>query len=265
MKKIVLRGIVALVVLAVVGLVAAYLFMGRIIEKAIETAGPVVTKCPVSVGRVDFRPLRGKLRIVNLEVGNPEGFKTPSAFKVDEVRLAMVPRSVFSDLIEVEEIYIGGPQITYEMGLGSTNIGTILDNVDAFTKSVAGADTEPKSAKAEPPAGAKKRVTIAVVKVEEGQINLSGTLLQGAAVPVVLPGLEMHDIGKNDPVTGAEAAAEILGRILHGVMDSVKQSGKAIVDAAQGIGEALKGNGGELKKGIDGAVNGVKGLFKKGN
>ena len=36
----------------------------------------------------------------------------------------MSPGSVFSDLVEVEEVYIGGPQITYEMGIGKTNIGT---------------------------------------------------------------------------------------------------------------------------------------------
>lgn len=266
MKKILVRGVVLLALLIVVALVALYVFLGRIVEKAIETAGPVVTKCPVTVDRVDFRPLRGKLRIVGLTVGNPEGFKTPSAFAVDEVRIAMSPGSVFSDLVEVEEVYIGGPQITYEMGIGKTNIGTLLDNVDAFVKSVSGPGGEETPRRAEEPAGGGKKVTIGLVKVEEGRINLSGSFLQGGAVPVPLQPIEMHDLGKTDPVTGAEASAEILGRILRGVLDSVKQSGKAVVDAAKSVGEALKqGDAEQVKKGIEGAVNGVRGLFKKGD
>ena len=75
MKKILVRGVVLLALLIVVALVALYVFLGRIVEKAIETAGPVVTRCSVTVDRVDFRPLRGKLRIVGLTVGNPEGFR----------------------------------------------------------------------------------------------------------------------------------------------------------------------------------------------
>jgi hypothetical protein len=258
-------GVGCLVVVGVVVLVVVYMSLGRIVEKAIETAGPMVTKCPVTVDSVDLRPLRGRLRIQNLVIGNPEGFKTPHAFKVDEVRVSLQPGTVLSDLIHVQEVYINGPQITYEIGLGKTNIGTIQGNVDAFLKTIAGEPGAEKPEEPVEPTGSKKKVVIDTVKVENGQINLSGTILQGEALPVPLPTLALNDIGKGQPVSGPQAAAEILNRILHGVLDAVKQSGKAVIDAAKDLGESAKGVGEDLKKGVGGALGGVKGLFKKGD
>lgn len=250
----------SLIVLGIVVLVLIYMSLGRIVEKAIETAGPMVTQCPVTVDSVSLSPLRGRLRIANLAIGNPAGFSTPNAFRVDEIRVAMNPGSVFSDLIQIQEVYINGPQVTYEVGLGKTNIGTIQSNVDAFLKKVSG---EPGAKAPEEPSTSTKKVTIDQVKVENGQINFSGTLLKGAALPVPLPTLEMADIGKGEPVSGPKAAAEVLNRILGGVLDTVKQSGKAVLDAASDLGESVKGAGEDLKKGVGGALNGVKGIFKK--
>jgi hypothetical protein len=255
-------GIGGLVVVAVVVLVLVYMSLGRIVEKAIETAGPMVTKCPVTVASVELRPLRGRLRIEGFVIGNPEGFKTPSAFRVEEIRVSMEPGTVTSDLIHVQEVYIDGPQVTYEIGLGKTNIGTIQDNVEAFLKTVSG---EPGAEKPEEPSGSRKKVVIDRVKVENGKINLSGTILQGGALPVPLPTLELSDIGREKPVSGPQAAAQILNRILGGVLDAVKQSGKAVIEAAKDVGESVKGAGEDLKKGVGGALDGVKGLFKKGD
>jgi hypothetical protein len=260
MKKVLVWGLGGLVVLGVVGLVLLYAFLGRIVKKGIEVAGPAVTKCPVTVDRVEVRPLRGKLRIVNLTIGNPEGFKTPSAFKVDQIRIAVQPRSLFSDVVQVQEVYIAGPEITYEIGLGKTNIGKIQDNIDAFVKTVSG----PGEAEPAAPGGSTKKVTIDVARVENGKIHLGGTLIGQETLPIPLPTIEMHDIGKGSPVSGAKAAAEILNRVLGGVIDAVKQSGKEVLDAAKDVGGAVKEGGAELKKNIEGAVGGVKGLFKKG-
>jgi len=263
MKKLIkwlIWGVGSLLVLAVVVLVLVYLSLGRIVEKAIETAGPMVTQCPVTVDSVSLSPLRGRLRIVNFAIGNPEGFGTPNAFRVDEIRVAMRPGSVFSDLIQVQEVYINGPQVTYEVGLGKTNIGTIQGNVDAFLKRVSGT---PGAKGPEEPSGSTRKVVIDQVKVENGEIQFSGTLLKGAALPVPLPTIAMTDIGKGQPMSGPKAAAEILNRILGGVLDTVKQSGKAILDAAGDLGNSVKGAGEGLRKGVGGALEGVKGIFRK--
>jgi hypothetical protein len=255
-----LRGIVGLLLAAVVLLVIAYMLLGRIVEKAIETAGPLVTKCPVTVDRVDLRPLAGRLRIVNFVVGNPEGFKTAHALKIEEIRVSMEPRTVFSDLVHVREVIVNNPQVTYEIGLRRTNIGTIQSTVEAFVRSVAG---EPEAGKPNQSTGSTRRVVIDSVKVENGQINFSGTILQGGALPIPLPTIEMSNVGQGQPVSGPRAAAEILDRIFGGVLASVGQSGKAVLDAAKDLGESVKGTGGELKKGVGGALSGIRGILKK--
>lgn len=253
MKRILLWGLLGLVLVVAAGLVAAYLFLGRIVKTAIETAGPMVTQCPVTVAGVDLRPLRGSFRIRGLSVGNPEGFHTPEALRVDEIRVAMEPGTVFSNLVHIREISVSGPQVTYEIGLGKTNIGTIQGNVQAFLERFAG---ESKDKDKEPePKGSSRKVVIDQVRVENGQINLSGTILQGRAVPVPLPTLTLNNVG-GGAVSGPQAAAEILDRILHGVLDAAKEGVSQLGDSVKDAGEAIKREAGS-------ALQGVRGLFQK--
>ena len=259
MKKLILLGLGTVVMLVVAGLVVFSLKLGPIVKAGIETVGPRVTKCPVTVENIDVKPLRGIVRIRNLVVGNPEGFKTDSAFSIGEVRVSIVLRSLLSDEIVIREIAIDAPQITYEIGMGKTNIGTLKANVEEFIASVtptSGAE-KPKDTRKDDKAG--KKVTIDHVVVSGGQVRLSGTILQGSALPLPLPTVELNDIGKGDSVSTAEAAAKILDAVLGGVVDVVKQSGQMLKDAAGNIGNTAKSTGDSLKKGVGGLVKGVFG------
>jgi uncharacterized protein involved in outer membrane biogenesis len=261
-KLLVVLGV--LVAFAVIGLVILYLSLGRIVKTGVETVGSTVTKCPITVDSVDLALLRGRVTIKGLVVGNPEGFKTDSAFELGEVNVRLQPKSFFSDTIIIEDVLIDEPQFTYEVGMGKTNIGRILDNVEAWTGP---AEKKPEE---KPEAGAGKQVQIDHLLVDKGKVRISATVMQGAAVPIPLPQVEMNDIGKQgEKKSPAEVIAQVLQKVLGSVTDIVKQSGKLkdlgikTLEGTVNVGEdAMKKGTDSVKDVGEKAKEGVSNLLK---
>lgn len=252
--------IVVLLVLALVIFVAS---LGGIIKTGIETVGSKVTKCKITVEDVDFSLLRGKLAITNLVVGNPEGYNTASAFELGQVKVSLVPGSVLSDTVIINEVVIDGPKVTYEAGLGNSNMGTIQKNIAAFLPAGGEKDAEQPAAD-EKPAGEGKKIIIDHFLFDNAEINLSVKLLQGNAVPVPLPKIEANaigrakDAGEAEGVAAGEAVAIVMNQVVAGVItsatDAIAKLGGAGVDAVKGaVGGAVEGVG-----------SGLKGLLKRG-
>ncbi|MBO4345141.1 MAG: AsmA family protein [Victivallales bacterium] len=235
-----LKIIGVVVILLVVLLVAAVMFAGSIIKSSVQEVGSVVTKCDIAIEDVDLSILKGKLTIDNLVVGNPEGFKTDSAFKLGKVHVDLVPMSLFKNRIIINDIQVIAPEITYEVAPVklTSNIGTIQKNVESFLPS--SDDKDDKDEKKDSKPG--KKIQINHVIVSDGKINVSATFAGGNAIPIPLPKIEMNDIGKEKDVSGIEASAEILDKTLGGVVaaasDSVKSIGSSV---GEGIKDGIKG------------------------
>ncbi len=69
--------------------------------------------------------LSGKGTLTGFLIGNPDGFNTDHVFALGTVRGDVALPSLLSDKIVIEEIYIDGPEVTYEAGLTGSNIGKI--------------------------------------------------------------------------------------------------------------------------------------------
>lgn len=262
MKKI-LWGLGLALLAAIAAVLVIYLSLSRIVKTGIETVGSTVTKCPITVEDISFKPLRGSLKINNLVVGNPEGFKTESAFRVDEINISMVPKSIFSERVQVQDVTIHAPQVTYEVGALETNIGRIQENVENFLGALPGGGNAPaEPAPQEETSGEGKKVEIDHLLVDGGKIGISATILQGRQVSLPLPKLELTDLGKEgDGQSIPEMVGTVLDKILGSVLDVVKRSGVLLKDAAKKIGETAQDAGAGIKKGVGGVVKGVKGMF----
>jgi len=299
MKKLLKVVGIVVVLLVVVVLVVVSFFLGNVVKTGIETVGPTITKTDMTLEKARIFPLTGKTLIKGLVIGNPEGFKTAQAIKLGRFKLDMVPKSVFSDRIVIKEILIEGPDITYEIGLRGSNIGKITEN--AQSQAEAAPEKTPagdKSAEEEKPAeGAGKKVQIDRILIKGGRLRVSSPLLQGLAVPIPLPPIEIKDIGKeSDGATIGEVVARVMGAISTGAVTAIKGSGqlagkgvklmgdgamkgaevagdaaKMGVDAVgnvagkgtEVVGGSAKAVGGAAKKGVDSATGLVKGLFGK--
>jgi hypothetical protein len=252
MKKIIIRSLIAVALLAVVAVFALILSLDRIVKTGVETVGPVLTKTTVKLDKAQFRLMAGRLNLEGLVVGNPEGFKTPSAFQVGQITLQVKPGSVFSDVVEIDELTLKSPEITYEhRGLTDSNIKTLLDTVTASS----GKPAE-KTPTAQAPAGTIKRFRVKLINIEGAKVNVSATLLGGGAASLSLPSLKLENIGTSgDGVTAGELTKEILGKILKSVTEVVT---KSLIS-----GDATTGMGKEADKVLNKATEGVKNLFKK--
>src|SRR4029453_11713619 len=116
------------------------------------------------------------------------GYKSETSFKVHEVRVALQPKSVFSDTLVIDEINVQSPEVTFEGNLTGNNLSKILENIQASS----GSDTNaPSSTKAE------KRYRVGSFVINGGKINLSTALLGGKSSTVALPDIDLKDIGKD--------------------------------------------------------------------
>jgi hypothetical protein len=247
LKNIWVRIAVGLLIVLLVGITIAYQCLGFMVRKGITTVGPTLTGCPISLQSVSVRLLRGELALTGLVVGNPAGYTADSALALGKIRVAFDPRSVLGPVFRVTEVTVEAPEITYELGLGGSNLGTILAKVEAF-----GGKAEGQAAT--PSAKPGKKVVIDLVTVKDAKVRLASSLASGIVAPVSLPDVVIRDIGRGEQGAGLDEATRL---ILTEVLTSVK----GIASQAGATLDAVKGAGAAAKEGAGGVLKGVKGLL----
>src|SRR5512137_1595591 len=106
MKKIIVGTLISLVVVLVLAILAVGLFLDKAIKSAVETFGPKLTKVDITLQSVNLSLLSGSGAIKGLVVGNPQGFKTPSAITVGTASLTLKPSSLLSEKIVIKSINV---------------------------------------------------------------------------------------------------------------------------------------------------------------
>ncbi len=266
------RIVVGVIVVVAVLLVCLQLFlthMTPVVKSAMETFGPKITGAPLTLEKVSFSLLAMRFEMTGLVLGNPEGYKTPSAVEVGRVYVKVKPLSLFTDTIRVQQILVEDPAITYEVGLGNSNIGTILENVDKFTGASEAEPEEEKAEAAEPEAESEggKKVVIDEVKVSGGRIRLSAKVLMGVAAPIPLPTVTLHDIGKSEEgedegVSMIQATSDVLKGVFSSVVDVAKKGMSALGDGAKAVGGAIGDGAKAAGDAIGDGAKKLKNLFK---
>lgn len=263
MKKtiLIIAGIAVVAVIALVVVLA--LSLDSLIKKGVETVGPQITKTEMRLDRASISIFSGSGSLQGFLIGNPEGYKTPSAIKVGEVSLGVSPGSVMSDKIHVTHVRVNGPEITFEGSLGTkNNLGKIMENVEAAT----GGATKTTNQKTDKPAsepaggGASKKLQVDDFLISGAKVNVSMNMLGGKALTVTIPDIHFTGLGTGpEGITAGELAKKVLGQInvetLKAVEKAVGEMGKEAMDKVKGTTESL-----------DKATQGLKGvgdLFKK--
>jgi hypothetical protein len=255
MKKIILwvGGIIVAVV--IIGLVGIFISLDSIVKKGVNTFGPKLTKVDTRLDGAKVSPLSGKGQLTGFFLGNPAGFKTPSAIKVGDIKVGIQPSSVFADVIVIDEVNVQAPDITLEGSIMSgNNLSKILDNLN----SAAGTNA---SAKPATPAGqkAEKKFIVKDLLINGGKIHLSVTELR-ASVPLPLPEIHVQNIGaKENGVTAAEMSKQIMEQLLVNVLKTAKSS---LASMGKEAGKEVKEIGKGALDQVDKTADQLKGLFK---
>ncbi|MBW1797194.1 MAG: AsmA family protein [Deltaproteobacteria bacterium] len=213
MKKLLTILFVILPILIIIAGVGLYFSINWIAKNGVETFGPKLTRTEVRLESSNISLFSGKGSLKGLFIGNPKGFKGESAFKVKEIKVAIDVSSILSDRLIIEEIVVNAPEISYEKGMRSSNIKTILNNVQALAgKSKREAKTAGKGGPEESQRKDEKKVQINNFIVKNGKVNMSATLLKGKNVIVSLGEIHLKNIGAGkDGKTASEVFEEIFG------------------------------------------------------
>lgn len=262
MKKIILI-VGGVVVVLVIGLVIFLtLSLDSLVKKGVETVGPQITKTEMKLEKANISVLSGSGALHGFHIGNPEGYKSPSAIKFGEASVGVRPASVLSDKIHVTHVKVVGPEITFEGTLGSkNNLSKIMENVEAATGGGAATD---KPADPSADSGAAKKLQVDDFLISGAKVNVTLTALGGRQLTLSIPDIHMTNLGSGpEGITAGELTKLVLKNInketFEAIQKSVADVGKQAADALKDMG---KGGTNSINKAAE-TLKGVGDLFKK--
>jgi uncharacterized protein involved in outer membrane biogenesis len=261
MKKIIVGALIALVVVLVLAVLAVGLFLDIAIKRGVETLGPRLTKVDVTLQSASLSLLSGSGSIKGLMVGNPQGFKTPSAIQVGTASLSLEPRSLLSDKIVVRSINVQGPEITFETDLKNNNLKRILANVQETTSGGAKEPAKPQEPGQPKEAKPAKKLQVDDFVISGGKVHVTVTALGGQSATIPLPDIRLQSLGKgSEGITPGELAKLVLEAIEKGATEAaaenVTEIGKAAINftkdpnqaGSNALNSVTKGLGNLLKR-----------------
>jgi hypothetical protein len=266
MKKWIYIGISAIVVVIAI-IIFGLSNLGPIIKKAVNSYGPKITKTELHVADVSVSVFSAEAKIKQFFLGNPVGFKTPSAMNVGSVLVNVDEKSLTSDTIVVDRIEVIRPEITYEKKDKSDNFNTILKNITKTSNS------EKASKKESENKGAGKKLIVRNFIVTQGKVNLELSIygIGDKHVSATLPDIHLKDIGKkNNGASPTEVFKEIFAA-LYGTITSpavtdvlnkeLSSMGANLDSLGKDAIKQLGSGSGNVEEGLKDVGKKVKGMF----
>jgi len=231
-KRKVLYFISGIVFLSLAGL---YFFGGLLVSKValvgIEAFVPQATKASVSVKDLRISPLSGSGTVRGFHLGNPEGYWSDYSIRFESAEVELSPTSLLRDTIIIERVRVFKPRFMLERRLLTSNIREILKNVEEAAKQ---AEKSNKGSAKESETATQDEETRIIIKtfiIEEGMISL---YMAGAAVPVILPRIELHDLGGKGARPG-QITLEVLQIVLSRVLTAVAKAPGGVYDGVKSL------------------------------
>ncbi len=279
-------GIVAVVVVTVI---VALFHSGDVIKAAVEEMGPKLTKAEVKLDKADLSIASGEAALSGLLIGNPSGFTTPHAFKIDNIAVKLDTSTVGKDIIVVNEILIDAPDVIAEIrtlnvnplkigesvkkSLNSSNLIAIRNNVNAFVRERGGGSSGDSGR--EGPKLIIEKFRMNNVKVRA--VAHEGMKLDLAVKPfsIALDGIGESEGGLEPEKIAARLIPEIQDKVIDGMLPALmgnvtnmlKDAGKLATGAVKGVvegaGSAAGGAADAVKSVTEGVGGAVKGLLGK--
>jgi hypothetical protein len=233
----------ALVVVLLAAYVGVDLFLGSVVKAGVNHFGPAITGTKVELVGAHISPLSGGGTLSGFLVGNPAGWTEGRALYLAKVRVSIVPTSIFSDHIVVNEILIDGGEFVYETKFVASNIGDLLKNIEKQEGSASVAD-QPKAGNGKPMKFEVRKFRISNSKVILG--------VGEAAITLPMPPVSLDNVGTAE---GGVTAGQLAFAVMRSITGSIVS---ATTHAAGKVGETMGAAAGSAAKS---AGNTLKGLF----
>jgi uncharacterized protein involved in outer membrane biogenesis len=254
MKKLIIRVLLGIVVLLILVVLAIGLFLDAGIKRGVETFGPRLTKVDVKLDSVSIGLLSGSGKIKGLVIGNPEGYKSPTAITVGAASLSLSPGSLLSDKVVIKSINLKAPEITFETDFHGNNLSKIRSNVNesmGATNAPAAQAKKPEQAQKAQAAQAGKKLEVDEFVITGAKLHVAVTALGGEAATVTLGDIHLKDLGTGpDGITAAELtsvvlkaiedqAVQVAASVTGNLKNAAKNLGKSATNSLGNIGKSL--------------------------
>ncbi len=191
---------ILVVVAIVVG--AAFYYIDSIVKGGIEVVGSDVLGTRVTVDSVSISPLSGNGTIRGLTIANPDGFTSPYIMQLGEVKVALNVGSLTGEVIEITEISVIEPVITYETKITTDNMRALLANLPST------GNDEVQNAPAE---GAGAGIIINEFSLTGAQVNLVASIIEQS---FTLADIRLTNIGTENQAATVSQALEVVIRAI---------------------------------------------------
>jgi len=261
-KKFVKYGFICLAVFLLIGYFVVLFGLAPIVNRTAEKFAPEILGCSVTIEDIDVSPVFNGSTVRGIKVGNPQGFKTETAFQLDNISVKVSLGSLLSDTIVVKHVIIDGAKVTYEQGLSTSNLFAIKNNIEKYAEGLSKENTE-KPVKVELPEdrndGASKRLIIEKFVFKNAKVDFSAVFMGGKSVTLPIPNIELTDIGKTGEsgATISEVVKEVYNEIFTACTKVASSVGKGLEKAGGAVLDSAKG----LKSEAEGLLKGAGSIF----
>jgi uncharacterized protein involved in outer membrane biogenesis len=248
-----------MVILLVVAVVGIGLSLDKVIKKAVETAGPAITKVDVKLDKVDLSLFSGSGSLHGFSLGNPKGYTAPTSIEFASASLSLEPSSLMSDKVVIHHIRLDAPVITFEGGLRGNNLNDLVKGMQSGTEQKSGEESTPEEKEADE--ASSRKLQVDEFSLTGAKVNVSIKELGGDAKTIVLPDIKMTNLGTGpEGVTAGELTKLILKEITEKTLKAVMESGGDLNKIGESALQQLNQSG---NQDTEKAVRGVLDMFKK--
>jgi hypothetical protein len=214
MKKPLLILLGILIALPIVLVLGVLVFIDPLVRAAVEKGGSVVLKVPVHLQNASIR-FSGSATLTGFEIANPPGYSEPRSVAFERLEAAVRPGSLFQDVVEIGNLELVRPDLTFEFAGTKSNVSVLLNNLSSGQQPAEG---EPK------PAG--KKFIIRHLRVQEAAARFRSDLIPGGAKSLTLPAIELENVGTAE---GGLTTGQLMSVLLHRLTDSALKAGQGLV------------------------------------
>jgi hypothetical protein len=240
-KRVYQRVVQVLVLLILLGLVAAFLVLGnlgKVLRAGVQIGGSRILGVQVGLRSASVSLLNGSAELKDLTLGSPSGFRAPEMFSLSRGYAKLDIWSLRQPELVVQDVVIDGPEVTLEFSGAKTNWGTLMERLRQER-----AQEEPKTA---------RKVRVDRLVVQNAKLRIAGVPVAGT-MSVPLPRFEVTGLRAADG-RGMDAT-EALARLVDALYGAVAAAAKTVLSPeeaarlAQELDSALGKAAGALEQG----------------
>ena len=266
MMKSFLKVVGIILLLVAVVLLVLSVALNSTIRLGVERLGPAITGTEVTIEDVDLSLFSGQGQLENLVIGNPPGFQSDHAFYLGKVQVKADLKSIWSDTILIQEIFIDSPEISFESTPEGSNISIIHENIGTFAGSGGDSGSESGSRKtgqherSQDKSFNEQKIRIDQFIIKNGRVTVSTPLLKDQIITMGLPIVQIRDIGKESGgVTLKEISSLVYSETQKTIEQEISKSGIPLGSDLKAFEKKLGGIIKEASKFLEG----FQGLFGK--